>query len=492
MKLNVLFIFIIKIFQLESKFFKTISQRTKMNNLACNISEKFDEISAIEKKYLEFSSSFSESGDLTTQTPKYLEFLELLKKDKSTSEEFLIIKMFYGDEIASRFYMDLVAMFDDKKKSLSDELSEDEVLSRVKDLAITTNGFGASSYAQFQALQFLKEYKLRENKYLCDINFEDQNFNSGREKKYRTADGEKYLGWKTIKFYKSPKYPRMDESFWINKLNRFPAAEEYLKINSNDCKNGGDDQVNYVDELSEINLHKNCSVQIIADQTKNTEKREVVKLSIEATSFKVKFFVSETILDYNCLGWALGLMDFLNPFIYSSPPRRVRTQKELKIYLKQFKEAITAIKKWKENSIARNATDDKFSRRSSMLEKLKPGYSLINDLIENNFKVDGDDYIIGITDDITQAQITSVCKGNLNEAVIFYGSEGLLTHAARFSTELDTWTSKMGYSWLLTHSLHLLDDTQTVKSVYGKPKFVYCPNGVDINAEGSMPDRKNF
>jgi hypothetical protein len=493
MKLNILIIFVIKIFQLQSKFFKTVSQRTKMDNLACNISEKSEKVSEIEKSYIEFSNSFSESGDQISQTPKYLEFLEKLKKDKAISEEFLIIKMFYGDEIASRLYMDLVAFVDDKDKSINDELNEDEVLLRVKDLATTTHGFGAKNYAQYQAIQFLKEYKLRDNKYRCDISMEDQNDNSEREKKYRTAGGEKYLGWRTIKFYKNPKKPKLDSSpYWINENNRFPAVEEYFKNSLTHCEYGINNSLIYVDELSEINLYKNCEIQLIGDQTKDTEKREVVKLSIDATSFKVKFFVSEKILDYNCLGWALGLMDFLNPVIYTDPPRKVHTMKELKLYLKQFKEAMTTIRKWSENNAARNTTDPIFSKRSSILEKLKPGSSLINDLIENNLKIEGDDYLIGITDDITQAQITNVCKENLDDAVIFYGSDGYLTHAARYSPELNTWTSKMGYSWLLTHSLHLLDDTQTEKSVYGRPKFIYCPKGVNNDAEGAMPARNQF
>jgi len=186
-------------------------------------------------------------------------------------------------------------------------------------------------------------------------------------------------------------------------------------------------------------------------------------------------------------------MDFLNPHIYTNPPRGVSNKEELKLYLRQFKEALMAIKnenqsKRKSDMIEKSSTD-----KSSMLEKIKPAPSLMLSLMNKMEILDSDNYITGIVDDITDEQILNVCRGNLNEAVIFYGGdENRLTHAARYSSELKTWTSKLGYSYLVTHSLHLLDSTKTELSLYGAPKFIYCPNGVDNSVPGAYPDRPSF
>jgi hypothetical protein len=493
MKFFILFILILKIFRFEGKFFKAVPERTKMNNMACTLSEKFEEVSGLERNYTEFYNSLSDSDEELEKSPKFSEFIEELKKDKVTSDEFLIIKMFYGDEIASRLYLELAKTVVETNQPASSEINEDEVFSRVKEVALMTNGIGAKSYAQYQAIQYLKEYKLRENKYRCDVSSQSENYNSEREIKLRTENGENYVGWRTIKFYKNPKSPKIHNSNKsISRFNSFPGIIEYVKNNLNHCNYQDNPSSIYVKELSEINLYEKCEVQIIGDHTNDSEKREVVKLTIDGSKLEVKFYVSEHILDYNCLGWAIGLMDWVNPYLYTSPPRTVQTKKELKLFLKQFKEAIIAIKKWNESLKDKQPINSSISKKSSILDKMKPGPSLLRNLVDNNIIIDGDDYLTGIKDDITQAQIANVCRDNLEGAVIFYGKEGHLTHAARYCSELNTWTSKMGHLFLATHSLHLLDDTATEKSVYGKPKFIYCPKGINYNAEGLMPGRSVF
>lgn len=491
MKLSLLLVVILKIFHSECKFFKAVPERTKMNNMACTLSEKFEEVSGLEKKYTEFYISVSDSNEEIEKSSKYLEFMEELKKDKVTSDEFLIIKMFYGDGIASRLYLDLAkTVIPDYQPALG-EINEQEVFSTVKEVATMTNGIGAKSYAQYQAMQYLKKYKLRNNKYRCDVSSQNENYHSEREIKLRTENGDNYLGWKTLKFFKIPKnvntlYPNKANS----KSSNFPKINEYIKNNANDCAFQDIDSITYVKELSEIKLYDTCEIQIIGDRTNNSDKREVVKLSVEGSNLEVKFFVSENILDYNCLGWAIGLMDWVNPYVYTNPPRPVSTKNDLKLFLLQFKEAIISIKIMNEN--ASDKQSPAISKKSSLLDKLKPGSSLIMNLLEKSINLDGADYLTGINNEVTQAQIEKICKGSLIDAVIFYGKNGSLTHAARFSSELKTWTSKMGHLFLLTHSLHLLDDSLTEKSVYGIPGFVYCPNGADNNAEGSMPARKAF
>lgn len=494
MKLKVLFFIFLKICIIYCKLFKTLTQRTKMNNLACDLSEKYEEISELEKKYVELSNSITESNDFINLSPMYNEFIELLKKDKEMANEFLILKMFYGDKIASRLYMDLSMQVESSVKSSNIELNEEDVIRRVREIASSTNGIGAKSFAQYQAIEYLKEYKLKDNKYRCDVNLEDENGNSNQGKLYRTETGVKYLGWNTIKYLKFPKNPNVRNStYWNTKWNKFPGIVRYGNTKPKDCSYVQKAST-YVDEINQVNLYDNCDIQIIGDHTTDTEKKEVIKVKIDGKPYNIKLYVSEKILDYNCLGWAIGIMDFLNPHIFSDPPRHVKTKQELKLYLKQFKEAMSTIKKEGDfRKLAVNNNSMNITDRTSILEKIKPAPSMISDLINKKGILETDNYIIGLNDDITDEQIAKVCRGNLKDAVIFYGgADGTLTHAARYSQELKTWTSKLGYSTLITHSLHLLDSIPGDISIYGAPKYVYCPNGVDNNIPGSAPKKTNF
>jgi hypothetical protein len=468
-----------------------------MNNLACRLSEKYDEVDELEKNYVELSNSISESDDYIHFSPKYNELLEELKKNKEISKEFLILKMYYGDKIASRLYMDLSMTVDTPDKSTKKvEINEDDVLKRVKDIVLITNGFGAKSFAQYQAIEYLKDYNLKDSKYRCEVNLEeDGDKNTKTDLKHRNegVSAEKLLGWRSIKYLKYPKNAKVHNStYWSTKWNKFPGIIEYGKTRMEDClyetKN-----ITYVEDISQINLYKNCEIQILGDQTSDTEKKEIIKVMVDGNLLNVKFFVSEKTLDYNCLGHAIGVMDFLNPHIYTNPPRGVSNKQELNLYLKQFKEALMAIKNESQSKRKSDVSEKSLTYKSSMLEKIKPAPSLMNSLMNNKEILDTENYITGIIDDITDEQILKVCRGNLNEAVIFYGGdENRLTHAARYSSELKRWTSKLGYSYLVTHSLHLLDNTKTELSLYGAPKFIYCPNGVDNSSPGAYPDRPSF
>ena len=85
-----------------------------------------------------------------------------------------------------------------------------------------------------------------------------------------------------------------------------------------------------------------------------------------------------------------------------------------------------------------------------------------------------------------------ICDSRLDQAVIFYGQNNKFSHAARYVSKLSSWTSKLGSSYLITHDLHFLSDSKSEKSLYGKPKFIFCPYGVNTKVLGIKHDRKDF
>jgi hypothetical protein len=441
---------------------------------------------------------------LSIESNEYSDLLSKLKSYEELGKQYLVYKMLFGDKLAWKFYIDLKYMQSEKqvktKLVLDVKIDEKKVLERIRRIIDVTNGIGAENYATFQAVEYLENSNLSADASRCKPNlftkaqmfFLEKSLNI-LETKYtnrmKSLSDDVLQGWISIKFYKLPKNAFVtNEAYWKKPGENFPNVIEYGKTESGKACIFDDPEAVLVDSIENVQKKEKCDMQIVSPATEDTRESEIVPINIgylkNQDKFNVKFYVSENKLDYNCIGWSIGMQDFLNTNIYNEKSQEVRTRDELLLYLLQFAEALKYI--GKNNNIKKTY--------NLILSKKKPAPSFINSLVSSETPKEYlDAHLTGINNGITQVDIEKLCQGDFNGAVIFYGQNGKMTHGARYIKELKLWTSKLGQSYLVTHNLELMSDSPTEKSLYGFPKFVYCPNGLTkSNVLGANPGRIDF
>lgn len=467
---------------------KSSVMRTKMQTIACNLFKKYDDLKKLDVNFIKIAKENSKHNDLNIESSEYTEFLNKVKSFGELGNQYLVYKMLYGDKIASKIYNDIRRY--QKGASAQEKIDENDVFDRVKRIIKLTNGIGAENYATYQAIEYLQNTPFSLSSSRCnsnifnkrEISFLERRFNR-RSSKYRTRDP--MSGWNSIKFYKYVKSARItDKDFWNNKSENFPMVVEYAKQPQSRSCHFYDQQTVYVDSIEGIQIRQNCDIQVISGATADTREEEIIPVNVDRNSFDVKFYVSENRIDYNCIGWSIGLQDFLNTVLYTKKSQDVHTKEELILYLSQFSEALKFIENNKNNK----------NIYSRILNKKKPPPSLIGNLIESdNPKVYLEQHLVGLYNGINQDEIERLCSGDFDGAIIFYGQKNKMTHGARFIRSLNLWTSKLGQSFLITHNLDSMSDSPTEKSLYGFPKFLYCPNGLsNANVPGANPYRTDF
>jgi len=144
-------------------------------------------------------------------------------------------------------------------------------------------------------------------------------------------------------------------------------------------------------------------------------------------------------LNYNCIGWALGIRDWINPQRLGGKPV-LNTEKELNSFLDELR------MKYPDNH-----------------EK-----NILGILNHLHIKKDG-----CINKDITAV----TPKSNLeNDNTILFYFTGELTHAARYvnninNQTINSYTSKLGEMWLISHTTSDLSDMKA-NAAYGLPKCI--------------------
>jgi hypothetical protein len=482
--------------------------RTKMQSLACNLARRYDDLKQLDVKFIKIAKDNTKHNDLEIKSSDYSDFLTRVENFKELGTQYLVYKMLYGDKLASQIYIDLKK--NQNKNKEEEKVDEKDILERVKKIVKMTNGIGSENFATYQAVEYLQKFPFTLGKGTgCKVNlfsnYEvsllERKITSYKSKYHRRFKKNKskmkdpLVGWGSIKYYEQPKNAKVtDEPYWKKKNENFPMVVEYGKQHEDDCNFSDPSNIRYVDQIESVQLKKQCDIQIISDSTADTKETEIVPINLvnsrrspnDQLNFNVKFYVSENRLDWNCIGWSVGLQDFLNTDLYTENTRKVTTRSELMLYLLQFSEAMKYV---------RNNTSVKPSVYNRILSKLKyPPPSLIEELInDDNPRNYLESHIIGVKNGVNQENIEKLCTGNFDGAIIFYGQDGKLTHGARYLKYFNLWTSKLGQSYLITHNLDSLSDSPSEKSLYGYPKFLYCPNGISQTiADGGDPNRQNF
>jgi hypothetical protein len=478
MKFNpFLLLILILITSVHLNFLKNLAMRSKMQSLACSLFYQYNEVKKIDKSINEIAKENDKHNDVYIPPEQYKEIINEMKKYKEIGLQFLVFKMMYGDKLAAKIYMDII----NENKEIEKDIDEKEVLDRVRKIVDLTNGIGASHHAKYLAHEYLKNYNPK-NSNRCQVNFASSGL-SFLEK--RSKSKLKTKAWNQIKYYKTPLNADIrNKKRWLKKNETFPMVITYGETYPSSCGYKNPTNLKEVSRLDEIELHPDCYIQIIGKQSDKYQIIKKIPVIINNKQHDVKFWISENLIDYNCIGWAVGLQDFLEIRIYTNPKRDVKTLKDFNLYLRQYREAlITAEKK-----LGDGIEDKEIWLR--VIDKKKPEPSLIISLLKDENILDK--RLVGLQDDISTLQIFEICNHNIDGAVIFYGQHGELTHGARYVKELNTWTSKLGSSYLVTHDLHLFDDGFHEKSLYGKPKFLYCTDTVRFDAPGAFKDKKDF
>jgi len=508
MKLIFLIIFLAVISYVSSELLTNSFMRTRMQSLACNLARRYDDLKQLDVKFIKIAKDNTKHNDLEIQSSDYSDFLNRVKNFKELGTQYLVYKMLYGDKLASQIFIDLKK--NQNKKKEDEKVDEKDILERVKKIVKMTNGIGAENFATYQAVEYLQKLPFTFGKGSgCKVNlFSDNEISllerritsykskyQRRFKKYKSKMKEEPVGWKSIKYYEQPKNAKItSESYWKKKDENFPMVVEYGKQHGHDCDFSNPSNIVYVDRIESVQLKENCDIQIISGSTDDTRETEIVPVNLvnsrrnpnNQLNFNVKFYVSENRLDWNCIGWSIGVQDFLNTDLYTENTKKVTTRGELMLYLQQFSEAFKYV---------RNNTSVKPNVYNRILSKLKfPPPSLMEELInQDNPRNYLESHIIGLKNGVNQENIEKLCSGNFDGAIIFYGQDGKLTHGARYLKHFNLWSSKLGQSDLITHNLESLSDSPSEKSLYGYPKFLYCPNGISQTiADGGDPNRQNF
>jgi hypothetical protein len=486
MKFLFILILFVNICYIKLGLLKNSALRVRMQSLACNLFRKYDDLKKLDVNFIKIAKDNSKHNDLDIDSKEYTEFLNKVKSFGELGNQYLVYKMLYGDKIASKVFNDIRKY--QRGPPSQEELNENDVMNRIKKVVELTNGFGAENYATFQALEYLQNTSFNLKRGGCNTNIlnkQEISFLERRFKrtKYRTKDP--IYGWSSIKFYKFVKNARInDVPYWKKQNENFPMVIEYSKQPQSRSCIFNDQETVLVDNLDSVQKRTNCDIQIISGSTEDTREEEIVPVNVSKNSLNVKFYVSENRLDYNCIGWSIGLQDFLNTVLYTQKSKDVLTKQHLILYLLQFSEALKFVDQNKNNKNVYNR----------ILNKKKPPPSLINNLVSSdNPKLYLEQHLIGLNDGINQQEIEKLCSGDFDGAVIFYGQKNKMSHGARFVKSLNLWTSKLGQSYLITHNLEQMSDSPTEKSLYGFPKFLYCPNGLsNANVPGANPNRTDF
>ena len=504
MKFFVLIIFLLKFAMIYNGLLKNSLVRTGMQSLACNLFRKYDDLKKLDENFIKIAKDNTKHNSLSIESSEYSALLSKLKSYDELGKQYLVYKMLFGDKLAWKFFIDIKNTKKEKQAKLQlkveVKIDEKKVLERIRRIIDLTNGIGAGNYATFQAVEYLENFKLGADLSRCKPNlftkaqmfFIEKSLNRVEMKytdRMESLSKDVLQGWIGIKFYKLPKNAFVtDEAYWKKPGENFPNVIEYGKTESGKACIFQDKEVIMVDSIENVQKKEKCDVQIVSPATEDTRESEIVPINISylrtQDKFNVKFYVSENKLDYNCIGWSIGMQDFLNTNIYNEKSQEVRTKDELILYLLQFAEALKYIGK-----------NNNFKKTYNLiLLKKKPAPSLINSLLSTETPREFlDGQLTGLNNGIKQEDIEKLCQGDFNGAVIFYGQNDKMTHGARYIGELKLWTSKLGQSYLVTHNLELMSDSPTEKSLYGFPKFLYCPNGVTkSDVLGANPGRIDF
>lgn len=481
MKLLSILIILLHITIVHLNLIRNMAMRSKMQSLACSLYYNYNEVQKIDESIMTIAKQNNKHNNVYVPPKEYNQLLNQIKQYREIALEFLVFKMIHGDKLAAKIYMDIK----NENKKISENIDEASVLDRVRKIVAVTDGIGAGYHAKYLAYEYLKNYdKKRNNR--CRINFTHTSLSFIERRSKRSHMKIKTKAWESIKFYKIPLNADIrDLKHWNKEKEKFPMVIFYGETHPNDCLYENPSSKDQVDNLSEINLHPDCKLQIIGRQTDKTNDLKEIPIYIENRSHNVKFWVSQDKLEYNCIGWAVGFQDFLEIRLYTDPQQDVKDLMSFKIYLRQYREALKSI----ETKLQGRSRDDT-EILNRIINKKKPAPSLIMSLLLDENVLEKN--LVGLKDNITTEEINQICDSEMDGAVIFYGQNGELTHGARYVIELRSWTSKLGSSYLITHDLHLLDDSAFEKSLYGLPKFLYCPKSVNKEAPGVNMDRSDF
>ena len=457
--------------------FKNSAMRSKLQILLCNIYLNSNEIKELDDNIVELSKDNLMHNNLYITPEKYQKLLDEIKPKKDLVIDFLLVKMTKGDIMAGKIFEDLRNEGNIKMK----EINEKEVLERVRNIVQLTDGIGSSNHAKYLAFEYMKNYD--KQKYMkCGIIIDTRTSFLERTSKTRT----KTKTWQSIKYYKEPQHGMIRNlKYWMKEKEHFPKVMLYGQQYPNDCNFENSATMTLVNDIDDVELKPNCYLQIIARKSDNTKETHEISIMINEKKHNVKFFVSHDKLDYNCIGWAVGLQDFMELYLYTEPRSSVYDLRAFKLYMLQYREALKSIQDKLSNS--ENSNSELMAR---IINKRKPAPSLIMSLLNDETLLDSQ--LVGLEDEISSSILFDICDSRLDQAVIFYGQNNKFSHAARYVSKLNTWTSKLGSSYLVTHDLNFLSDSKAQKSLYGKPKFIFCPKAVNRGAIGIKHDRIDF
>jgi hypothetical protein len=213
-----------------------------------------------------------------------------------------------------------------------------------------------------------------------------------------------------------------------------------------------------VDRVSEVTYFPSINASL---PTKITAPKFIGKVSeiyklcnlyyCEPINFKAisnaSFILKEYHFQYNCIGWALGIYNWVEP--------------------------VTVIKDISNLTLLEKTTSNFLKFVLNKYNKNDNSSSMVFDVIKN------------ITSIHCAANKPLDEDINIDGVVAFYFTNNSMTHAARYVSnfqghELNNWASKIGHSIMISHNL---EDLSGDDSIYGNPLCYGRPNESNLSGE---------
>jgi hypothetical protein len=316
---------------------------------------------------------------------------------------------------------------------------------------------------------------------------------------------ERSKNWNDIKFYIHPESLRDSNEiplFYYDKLFDYLESDkecEYVELPKEKDE-----------DIKGINPSK-CKAVKIADSTRlKTVRPNNFPFEIMANGDRYTLMAHFTVLGkvyYNCLGWALGIEEFINNDIWINYPKEsasITSLAGLKLLILQYAIALRNSDEFSNHDKSDLYYSGSDSGSKSYYTSKLMSNSLIAEVNINGISEKLNNSFFKLPTTNEKEFFDSKCRaddGNEIEeemniqdgTIIFYGGldeeggENKLMHAARYIKHLRSWTSKMGELPLITHGLHHLDGDI---NAYGRPVFLYCPN--PLSSDDIANDDSNF
>lgn len=490
MKLSTCFANIAIILLIASSTFQNKLKTNVFNNrldlITYFLASKPETVKNYENSYVEHSKTLNllKDGFDEKKSKELLSKLKAIEEPQTESniqflKMYLIFRMSKGDQFAQHLYS---LEKDQNPSSRKSKIDQKNFKKETEQILKITGSLNSCNYAKFSAYTILTEQNSLDKlqKYRITVK-EGENDSKPQNRAALTKSNSQ--SWNDIKFYKTPKQALklMDAC-----KDYFPKSFNHVNSNPN-CQFTTAEPVEYAGKLEDINLHPDCSVQIIGPDTNiqsiSRDDEITFKVNMNNQEFMLNIYYPKDDRKpyYNCMGWAFGIEQYIGVELFMRQETvKVKNREELLLFMLQFVEADKISKRLKDDG-SQPIFSEKYFEHDILDNKLDKTNSILMKLKENENIFADNKHLVGLKPDLTQEKVSQVCS-NLDGAILIYGSLGYLTHGARFISKLNSWTSKLGHLDLITHGIDMLN-TNTDKDYYGSPMYLYCSEEIKLDAE---------